>query len=784
MSEDLKIQISAQDLTGQAFANVQKQLGDIAEASQASAKQMGELANAAGALAQKGADLAGFGSGVVNLLRGGAVVGAIALALNELKKFNDEIVQSIAKAVEQSAELGITVARYQAVSYALSKVGVDQAKADAIQQTYTQHLRDAVAGKGAAIDAFENLGVKILDNTGKLRNSGDTMAETARAILAMKDADQQAAAAKDLFGLSITRAVPVLKQLAVGADDLERNARAAHVVLDEKIAKSIEATTHHSGQAALAIKGLYAEIALPIFLHGIDELASRINLLVKLFNQGKFAADQFFKSIPGNLADLGAANATAARAKADADIADLEKKIAAGADPGSLRRQMDPESVTTYRARLEQQLAQRRAERAALASEEEKAAARASAAWLARGQGDVNKADLDRLLSDGLPARDRGKNPDKVDPGGKGGGAAGDRIETAINRLEGEREAAETALERMMAGTHLPLDDLERQIALEKKIADEVARLGATKPDDPRIGQIRTLVTATQEAESAFKKFDQSSKDAVQTEKQLGDGTLYLATEQRRLNEQLASGRLDLDTWGIAMRDATEKAEDMRLKNLGAQGGFEGLVAGMQYAANQFERNGRVFQNGQKIFDGVMSAMDQAVNEFVQKGEVNFGKLAASFITMIIQMEMRAAASAVWGAIGPGITGFFGSMFGSGAQNSSQIGAPTSAYNPDLGLGSGTGFAAGGDPPVGVPSWVGEQGPELFVPKNAGTIFNREQLAGMGGDSINIVQNFSFGSDVNQGTLRSWAEQIKKDTISSLVYAKRSGNAGLKKAFG
>jgi len=33
------------------------------------------------------------------------------------------------------------------------------------------------------------------------------------------------------------------------------------------------------------------------------------------------------------------------------------------------------------------------------------------------------------------------------------------------------------------------------------------------------------------------------------------------------------------------------------------------------------------------------------------------------------------------------------------------------------------GFAGGGDPPVGVPSLVGERGPELFVPKVPGTIF-------------------------------------------------------------
>lgn len=47
-------------------------------------------------------------------------------------------------------------------------------------------------------------------------------------------------------------------------------------------------------------------------------------------------------------------------------------------------------------------------------------------------------------------------------------------------------------------------------------------------------------------------------------------------------------------------------------------------------------------------------------------------------------------------------------------------------------------FAGGGDPPVGRPSLVGEEGPELFVPKTAGTIIPNHQLGGGGGS----VKNF------------------------------------------
>tara|TARA_R100001463_G_scaffold41917_1_gene88079 strand:+ start:1 stop:906 length:906 start_codon:yes stop_codon:yes gene_type:complete len=57
------------------------------------------------------------------------------------------------------------------------------------------------------------------------------------------------------------------------------------------------------------------------------------------------------------------------------------------------------------------------------------------------------------------------------------------------------------------------------------------------------------------------------------------------------------------------------------------------------------------------------------------------------------------------------------------------------------------GFAAGGKPPVGKPAIVGERGPELFVPRQAGTIIPNNQLGG--GGSVNVSVNVdASGSSV------------------------------------
>ena len=56
----------------------------------------------------------------------------------------------------------------------------------------------------------------------------------------------------------------------------------------------------------------------------------------------------------------------------------------------------------------------------------------------------------------------------------------------------------------------------------------------------------------------------------------------------------------------------------------------------------------------------------------------------------------------------------------------------------------GGAFANGGSPPVGKVSLVGEQGPELFVPSQSGTIIPN---GGFGGGSTTFIPNVTISGD-------------------------------------
>ncbi|MCH8196461.1 MAG: hypothetical protein IH904_00120 [Proteobacteria bacterium] len=90
------------------------------------------------------------------------------------------------------------------------------------------------------------------------------------------------------------------------------------------------------------------------------------------------------------------------------------------------------------------------------------------------------------------------------------------------------------------------------------------------------------------------------------------------------------------------------------------------------------------------------------------------------------------------------------------------------------GIGSIFGFAHGGSPPVGRPSLVGEEGPELFVPRSAGTIIPNSGLAA--GASTTFNQYITVETGVSQ-TVRAEMVRLlpalKAETLAGVQDARR-----------
>ena len=132
---------------------------------------------------------------------------------------------------------------------------------------------------------------------------------------------------------------------------------------------------------------------------------------------------------------------------------------------------------------------------------------------------------------------------------------------------------------------------------------------------------------------------------------------------------------------------------------------------------NYTEDSSKAARYGAEAFNTVISSMEGALEKFVRTGKLNFKDLIGSMIKDLIVLQMKAQATKLFtqllGSVGLGSTG------GSGANVAN--------------------FATGGN--INGPSIVGENGPELFVPRQSGTIIPngawQSQMSGQGQTVIN-----------------------------------------------
>lgn len=232
-----------------------------------------------------------------------------------------------------------------------------------------------------------------------------------------------------------------------------------------------------------------------------------------------------------------------------------------------------------------------------------------------------------------------------------------------------------------------------------------------------------------------------------------------LERERLQIKQKLASNleeidnRRDLTATARAEAEAREVAlsekalsianQRYQLSLQARQGTFE---EGFAKSAMRFIRDMPTeLEQGARAFDSLMGNMESAIDRFVKTGKIGFKDLARSIIQDMLAMQMKAAAS-----------GFLSSLFGS------MFGMKSNPYQPAAVMGM-VGYADGGSPAVNTPSIVGERGPELFVPRTAGTIIPNHALAGVGGTTmvtnnyINAIDTKSFEERLYGSSNAIWA---------------------------
>ena len=181
---------------------------------------------------------------------------------------------------------------------------------------------------------------------------------------------------------------------------------------------------------------------------------------------------------------------------------------------------------------------------------------------------------------------------------------------------------------------------------------------------------------------------------------------------------------------------------------------------------------------GQGIESGIVSGLTDAVMGTKSLAEAATGVLN-NLKRQLVELAMQRAVSGIGNFFGKALGGIFGGkkrggfggLFGGGMDKG------LIPFQPGLLSGGAIGFANGGRPPVGRASIVGEKGPEIFVPRSAGTIVPNDKIGGGGTTNIVTVNVDASGSSVqgDSADANALGQAIGQAVQAQLIKEKRAG---------
>lgn len=300
------------------------------------------------------------------------------------------------------------------------------------------------------------------------------------------------------------------------------------------------------------------------------------------------------------------------------------------------------------------------------------------------------------------------------------------RIQIENNSLDGRKKLTEAHKKELLIQVD-KLRALEKERDAKKFMSDYDKALAKDKQKLIRTyeDEIAVIGMGAKEADLYKKQQDvlRSAEDKYQEalKKHVSEGTAQKILSDARERVELMEKQKELlsaqynDPW-LALRESVRNYKE------------EAMDTGKQI---------------RDAYKNTFSAMEDAFVKFTTTGKLSFKDLVNSILQDIARMMAKKAVSNLL----EGILNIGGSVFsswfgGSGAtasmENNVRAMNRSGIYEVQL-----SGRASGGPVSGGSPYVVGEKGPELFVPKQSGTIIKNEDLKGqnglgMGGFNIHI----------------------------------------------
>lgn len=698
-------------------------------------------------------------SGSIKLMAASALSAVSIGGLALLTKNAIDSADAIAKTADN---IGISTDALQELRFAADLSGVSQERFDKALQKFTIRIGEAAAGTGEAKDAFNLLGISVLDAEGRLQSTETILNQVSDALSGIESPTERARVAYNLFGREGVAMVNLLAKGSAEMETMRQKARDLGLVLDEDLLRNAEKAQDelsilhkvisvNLNRALLDLSPIIADTSSVLSELAAD--AGNAYEKMKLFFSGDFKLEgQSLRSVNRDIKNL------------DESIGGLQKRLDSIGNQeqqaGKLGFLIDPFHVETNRLqaeidRLEEQHKQLQdkkdkleAEKNAKADSGDTAGAASAEAALQKLEeqakqaeslrntleqqlfdlttkgadrieaeyqkqvdlietlrNDFNSDEIDKLLSDALEVR----NVRLKQLADQEADAEKKRAEAADKRAKAEAEQKAKTIE----ANQKVVESLNIEIAAlgkseRQNFIDQATRRLSTEATEAQRKEVERLAGALYDEKAALeekRKEEERRKALIDDIKQLTeeqtDAQEKYNKEIEQLNQLLKEGAINQKEYEAA----SKRARDTMLQN------SKEWSAGVQRALQDYADEATdMASQVQQVTTKMLQGLEDALVEFTTTGKVNWKDMVNSMIADITRLIIRTQITGpLANALNQAIGGFFG---GANAQgNVFAGGLPVHAFANGSVVFQPTIFPMANG--IGL---MGEAGPEAIMP--------------------------------------------------------------------
>lgn len=253
-----------------------------------------------------------FASGVTSSLAGvgGAILTGSVAAIGGIGALVIKTANTSDELAELSAKTGINVEKLQELKYIGEQVGTPLETMTGSLAFLTRSMAGASEGTGKGMDAFNKLGVSVIDSQGNLRDSNDVFSDTIDALRGVTNETERNALSMAIFGRGAMELNPLIETSKEDLDNMATAARNSGAIMSESTVMAAAELKDKMDGLKAGISGTAGALVsefIPSITTMVDSVATNIPIVVEWFKKSFGWLQENEGIIVGALAAIGVA---------------------------------------------------------------------------------------------------------------------------------------------------------------------------------------------------------------------------------------------------------------------------------------------------------------------------------------------------------------------------------------------------------------------------------------------------------------------------------------------